>query len=198
MASALNDSAQKILFTEARSHHAWEKQAIRDDEIKAIYDLMKWGPTSVNAAPGRFLMVRSDEAKEKLYPALMESNVPQVKDASLTVIVAFDSEFYQKLDKLWPAYDVKPYFAGEANAKMALDTAFRNSSMQGAYFMLAARALGWDICALSGFDNAKVDEAFLEGTNWKSNFIINIGRGRSEGLFARGPRLEFDEAAKVV
>jgi 3-hydroxypropanoate dehydrogenase len=196
MPNALNTDAQKIIFTEARSHHAWDSWPITDAELNAIYELMKWGPTSVNSAPGRFLMVRSEAAKARLYPALMESNIPQVKAASVSIVVAFDTQFFERLDKLWPAFDAKPYFTGDA--KLAADTAFRNSSMQGAYLMIAARALGWDICALSGFDNAKVDEAFFAGTDWRSNFIINIGRGREEGLFPRGPRLDFAEASRIV
>jgi len=192
----LETTALAQLFTDARSHHAWLPQPVSDDLLRSLYDLTKWGPTSVNASPMRILFVKSNEEKEKLYPALGGSNVEQVKAAPVTAIVAFDEKFYDHLPKLFPAFDAKSMFAG--NKPLSESTAFRNSSLQGAYLMLAARALGLDVGPMSGFDNAKVDEAFFAGTSWKSNFISNIGYGDAAKLYPRGPRLTFEEVCKIV
>lgn len=196
MAETLPADVLKQLFTEARSHKAWTNKPVSDAQLKELYDLAKWGPTSVNANPARFVFVKSAEAKEKLVPALMGGNVQQVKDAPVTVIVAQDMKFYEHLPKLMPAFDARSMFA--ANAALTESTAFRNSSLQGAYLILAARALGLDLNAMSGFDNAKVDEAFFKGTDWKSNFIATIGYADHSKVFPRGPRLTFEEAAKIV
>jgi 3-hydroxypropanoate dehydrogenase len=192
----LSKEAIQQIFTEARSHHAWLEQSVSDDLLLKLYDLTKWGPTSVNSSPGRLVFVKSKEAREKLLPSLMGSNVDQVKAAPVTVIIAQDMEFYEKLPKLMPHMDARSWFAG--NSVAIETTAFRNSSLQGAYLILAARALGLDACPMSGFDNSKVDEAFFKGTSWKSNFICTLGYGDASKLFPRGPRLEFEEACKIA
>ena len=184
------------LFTDARTHHAWQRKDVSDELLMQMFDLAKWAPTSVNSLPARFLFVKSQAAKAKLIPALAESNVPQVAQAPVTVIVAYDERFFDELPTLFPAFDAKSMFA--SNPALSEQTAFRNGSLQGAYFMLAARALGLDVGPMSGFDNAKVDEAFFKGTSWKSNFLCNVGYGDAEKLFPRGPRLSFEQACKIA
>ncbi|WP_437999321.1 malonic semialdehyde reductase [Sorangium sp. So ce185] len=196
MTKILPPEALRQIFTEARSYHDWTEQDVTDDDLKAIYELFKWGPTSVNSMPARFLNIRSKEAKEKLYPALMESNRRQVERAPATIVIAYDERFYERLDELWPAFDVKPYFT--SNLQLSYETAFRNSSLQGAYLMLAARALGFDVGPLSGFDNALVDEAFFKDTSLRSNFICMVGHGRPEGLYPRGPRLSYETSVRTI
>ena len=184
------------LFTDARTHHAWQQRDVSDELLTQVFDLAKWAPTSVNSLPARFLFVKSQAAKAKLIPALAESNVPQVAQAPVTVIVAYDERFFDELPTLFPAFDAKSMFA--SNPALSEQTAFRNGSLQGAYFMLAARALGLDVGPMSGFDNAKVDEAFFKGTSWKSNFLCNVGYGDAEKLFPRSPRLSFEQACKIA
>lgn len=184
------------LFTDARTHHVWQRKDVSDELLMQMFDLAKWAPTSVNSLPARFLFVKSQAAKAKLIPALAESNVPQVAQAPVTVIVAYDERFFDELPTLLPAFDAKSMFA--SNPALSEQTAFRNGSLQGAYFMLAARALGLDVGPMSGFDNAKVDEAFFKGTSWKSNFLCNVGYGDAEKLFPRGPRLSFEQACKIA
>jgi 3-hydroxypropanoate dehydrogenase len=183
------------LFTEARTHHAWLEKPVEDAVLRRLYDLTKWGPTSVNSQPARFVFVKSREAKERLAPALQGGNVGQVKAAPVTVIVAHDERFYDHLPVLFPAFDAKPMFA--SNEAMSRESAFRNGTLQGAYLMLAARSLGLDVGPMSGFDNAKVDEAFFKGTSRKSNFLCNIGYGDVSKVFPRGPRLSFEQAARI-
>jgi 3-hydroxypropanoate dehydrogenase len=190
---------QKLLFTDARSHHAWLPEPVSEAQLKALYDLGKWGPTSANSSPGRLVFLRTASARERLVPALMGSNVEQVRTSAVTVIVAQDLEFYEKLPQLMPAIpDARSWFAG--NDAAIQSTAFRNSSLQGAYFMLAARSLGLDVCPMSGFDNAKVDAEFFKGkqAKWRSNFIFALGRGDASKLYPRSPRLTFDEACQVL
>jgi 3-hydroxypropanoate dehydrogenase len=196
MPGPLAEPALAQLFTEARSHHLWKAEPVSDDTLRRLYDLMKWGPTSVNANPARLLLLRSPEAKERLYPALLGSNVEQVRSAPVTAIVAYDERYIDLLPRLFPAYDVKPLFEGDA--KLTYDTAFRNSSLQGAYLIIAARALGLDTCPMSGFDNQKVDEAFFRGTTWRANFLCTLGHGDAAGLSPRGPRLAFEEACRLL
>jgi 3-hydroxypropanoate dehydrogenase len=190
-----NESIQQI-FTEARTHHAWLNMPVSDEMLHKIYDLAKWGPTSLNSVPMRILFIRSAAEKEKLYPALMGSNVDQVKTAAVTAVVAMDYEFYKYLPELFPAFDARPMFTSDKIA--AETTAFRNSSLQGGYFMMAVRALGLDVGPMSGFDNAKVDETFFKGTSWKSNFLCNIGTGDSSKVHPRGPRLSFEQSCKII
>ena len=184
------------LFTAARTHHAWQDKPVADELLQEIYDLTKWGPTSANASPLRIVFVKSKFAKEKLLPAVAGPNAQQVLAAPVTAIIAYDQNFHDHLPRLFPAYDMRPMFV--SNPSMSEQTAFRNSSLQGAYFILAARALGLDAGPMSGFDNAKVDQAFFEKSSWKSNFLCNIGYGDAANLHPRGPRLNFDEACVIV
>ena len=184
------------LFTAARTHHAWQDRDVADGLLHEIYDLAKWGPTSANSLPMRIVFVKSKAAKEKLLPTLMGSNVEQVRAAPVTAIVAYDQKFYDQLPTLFPAFDARSLFA--SNPALSEQTAFRNSSLQGAYFILAARALGLDTGPMSGFDNAKVDQAFFANSSWKSNFLCNIGYGDPAKLHPRGPRLGFDQACIIA
>ena len=196
MKTPISTSSIQQLFTDARTHHAWLKQDVPDELLRKLYDLAKWGPTSANSTPMRVVFVKSQAAKEKLLPALMNSNGAQVQAAPVTAIVAYDQKFYEHLPVLFPAFDMRPLFA--SNASLSEQTAFRNSSLQGAYLILAARALGLDAGPMSGFDNAKVDEAFFKDTSWKSNFICNLGYGDAAKLHPRGPRLTFEQAALIA
>jgi 3-hydroxypropanoate dehydrogenase len=206
----LNDEALGLLFREARTYPAWTDKPISDETLHKLYDVMKWGPTSANSGPARFVFLRSQNAKERLRPALAAGNVEKTMTAPVTVIVAYDLKFYEKLPKLFahnPA--VREVFAN--NPQLVEITAKRNSSLQGAYLMLAARALGLDCGPMSGFDNAKVDEEFFgagkcedceqeffpEG-HVKSNFLCNVGYGDRSKVRARSPRLEFNEACTLL
>ena len=191
----IDERALDQLFREARTHNKWQDRPVPDAKLRELYDLLKMAPTSANAGPGRFVFVRTPEGKAKLKPALSAGNLEKTMNAPVTVIVAHDTHFYDKLPVLFPhAPDAKNWFTGSIS--FAEQTAFRNGSMQGAYLILAARAVGLDAGPMSGFDNAKVDEAFFAGTNWKSNFLVNLGYGDAEGLFPRNPRLDFEEAAR--
>ena len=196
MNTPISISSIQQLFTEARTHHAWQDRDVADGLLHEIYDLAKWGPTSANSLPMRIVFVKSNSAKEKLMPALAGSNVEQVRAAPVTAIVAYDQKFYDQLPTLFPAFDARSLFA--SNPSLSEQTAFRNSSLQGAYFILAARALGLDAGPMSGFDNAKVDQAFFEKSSWKSNFLCNIGYGDAAKLRPRGPRLGFDQACIIA
>ena len=196
MNTPISISSIQQLFTAARTHHAWQDKPVADGLMREIYDLTKWGPTSANASPLRIVFVKSKSAKEKLLPAVAGPNVEQVRAAPLTAIIAYDQEFYDQLPTLFPAFDARSLFA--SNPSLSEQTAFRNRSLQGAYFILAARALGLDAGPMSGFDNAKVDQAFLEKTSWKSNFLCNIGYGDTARLQPRGPRLSFEQACVIA
>ena len=196
MTTAISILSIQQLFTDARTHHAWQDRDVADGLLHEIYDLAKWGPTSANSLPMRIVFVKSNSAKEKLMPALAGSNVEQVRAAPVTAIVAYDQKFYDQLPTLFPAFDARSLFA--SNSSLGEQTAFRNSSLQGAYFILAARALGLDTGPMSGFDNAKVDQAFFENSSWKSNFLCNIGYGDAAKLHPRGPRLGFDQACIIA
>jgi 3-hydroxypropanoate dehydrogenase len=189
---ALDDTALDVLFRNARTKWEFTGEPVTDDDLRAIYDLMKLGPTSANCSPARLVFVRSPEGKEKLKPALSAGNIDKVMAAPVTVIVAQDPLFYQHLPTLFPPADAKAWFSG--NPDLAEETAFRNSSLQGAYLMLAARALGIDSGAMSGFDKNKVDRAFFAASGWKSNLLINLGHGVAEHPFPRLPKLSFEEA----
>jgi 3-hydroxypropanoate dehydrogenase len=194
--SVLDDHSLDQLFREARTQNRWQDRPVPDAKLEEIYDLLKFGPTSANSSPARFVFVRTAEGKAKLKQALSAGNVEKTMTAPVTVIIAHDVEFYEKLPFLFPHADARSWFAG--NKAFAETSAFRNGTLQGAYLMMAARAVGLDVGAMSGFDNAKVDELFLAGTSWKSNFLVNIGYGDPAGLFPRSPRLSFDEAARLV
>jgi 3-hydroxypropanoate dehydrogenase len=192
----LDDAALDQLFRQARTVHAFTKTSVSDSTIRQLYDLLKWGPTAFNAQPARYVFVKSAEAKAKLIPALMPGNVPQVETAAVTVIVAQDTRFHEHLPTQFPGYDAKPLF--DANPVMAEATATRNSSMQGAYLILAARALGLDSGAMSGFNPQAVNEAFFPDGAYKANFLINLGMADPAGVHPRGPRLSFEEAAQIL
>jgi len=194
-ADTLDATALDQLFRSARTHNAWQDRTVPDTKLQELYDLLKYGPTSANSSPARFVFVRTAEGKAKLKPALSEGNLAKTMTAPVTAIVAYDTRFYDELPKLFPHADARSWFAG--NDALAEVTAFRNGTLQGAYLIIAARAVGLDTGAMSGFDNAKVDEAFFAGTSWKSNFLINLGYGDESGLFPRSPRLSFDEAARL-
>jgi 3-hydroxypropanoate dehydrogenase len=195
MADQIVDAAAlDQLFRSARTHYKWQDRPVPDARLAELYDLLKFGPTSANSSPARFVFVRTAEGKAKLKPALSEGNLEKTMTAPVVVIVAHDARFYEELPKLFPHADARSWFAG--NDALAEVTAFRNGSLQGAYLILAARALGLDAGPMSGFDNARLDEAFFAGTGWKSNFLVNLGYGDESGLFPRGPRLTFDEAAR--
>jgi len=194
-AAPLDDRALDQLFRAARTQNKWQDRPVPDAKLHELYELLKWGPTSANSSPARFVFVRTAEGKAKLKEALSAGNLEKTMAAPVTVIVCYDSYFYDKLGQLFPHADAKPWFT--SSPEFAEKTAFRNGSLQGAYLMLAARAIGLDVGAMSGFDNAKVDELFLFGTGWKSNFLVNLGYGDPAGLFPRSPRLSFDEAARL-
>ncbi|MGY8565222.1 malonic semialdehyde reductase [Paracidovorax citrulli] len=196
MSNVLNDAALDQLFRTARTQNAFLDKPVEDDQLTALYDLLKWGPTAANGSPARFVFVKSAEAKAKLAPALSEGNHDKTLAAPVTVIIGFDEDFHEKLPYLFPHTDAKAWFDGPREGRH--ESAFRNGSLQGAYLILAARALGLDAGPMSGFDPAKVDEAFFKGTTIKSNFLVNLGYGDSSGLFPRLPRLSFDEAARIA
>lgn len=192
----LDDRSLDIIFREAHTHSYWLDKPVSDALLHQIYDLMKWAPTSANCCPARFVFVRSAEAKQRLLPLMAPGNVEKTRAAPVTVIVGYDMEFYEKLPKLYPPADARSWFAG--NQPLIDTTAFRNGTLQGAYLLLAARALGLDAGPMSGFDNEKVDQEFFAGTRVKSNFVINLGYGDSSKLYPRSPRLSFDEAAQIL
>jgi 3-hydroxypropanoate dehydrogenase len=195
-AETLDAAALDRLFREARTQNKWLDKPVPTEKLVELYELLKWGPTSANSSPARFVFVTSPEGKAKLKQALSPGNVEKTMTAPVTVIVAHDLHFYDKLPVLFPHADAKSWFAG--NWSLAEQTAFRNGTLQGAYLMLAARAIGLDVGAMSGFDNAKVDELFFAGRPWKSNFLVNLGYGDPAGLFPRSPRLAFGEACEIV
>ncbi|HET9147609.1 MAG TPA: malonic semialdehyde reductase [Acetobacteraceae bacterium] len=192
----LDDGAADALFRNARTKSVWTEQEVSDDELRRLYDLLKFGPTSANSSPGRFVFIRSREAKEKLKPALSPGNVEKTMAAPVTVIVAHDPYFYDHLPRLFPHAEAKHWFSG--NPDLAEETAFRNGTLQGAYLIMAARAIGLDCGPMSGFDKAKVDQLFLADRGWQSNFLVNLGHGAAEDPHPRSPRLDFDEACVLV
>ncbi len=194
--SPLNDAALDQLFRSARTQYGWTGAAVSDEDLRAIFDLMKWGPTSANSSPARFLFIRTQSAKDRLRPALSSGNLQKTMLAPVTVIVAYDPKFYDYLPRLFPHTDAKPWFT--SNPELAHETAFRNGTLQGAYFMMAARALGFGLGPMSGFDNAKVDAEFLADRGWKSNFLVNLGHGDPAAEKPRGPRFWFDETCLVL
>ncbi|KRG81855.1 MULTISPECIES: malonic semialdehyde reductase [Stenotrophomonas] len=196
MSDVLADAALDQLFRTARTQNAFQDRPVEDSQLRALYDLLKWGPTAANSTPARFVFVKSAEAKQKLAPALSEGNLAKTLAAPVTVIVGYDEDFHEKLPYLFPHTDAKSWFDGPREGRH--EAAFRNGSLQGAYLMMAARALGLDAGPMSGFDNAKVDAAFFAGTAIKSNFLVNLGHGDPSGVFPRLPRLSFDEAARIV
>ncbi len=197
MSEPLNDAGRDLLFRSARSHGAWRDQPVADAALNELYDLAKFGPTSANMCPMRVVFVQSAEAKEKLKPCLDGGNVEKTMLAPVTAIVGMDIRFYEQLPKLFPHADAKAWFKDLPEPVLEY-IALRNSSLQGAYFMLAARAVGLDCGPMSGFDNKKVDAAFFAGTTVKSNFLCNLGHGDPAKLYRRSPRLTFAEACQII
>jgi len=190
-----DDAALDVMFREARTHTVWQDQPVGEDVLQAAWDLAKMGPTSANCQPARIVFVVSAEAKEKLRPALTPTNVDKTMSAPATAIIAYDLAFYEQLPELYPFADARSWFAG--NEALIASTAFRNGSLQGGYFILAARALGLDCGPMSGFDNAAVDAAFFAGTQVRSNFLCNLGYADASKLRVRSKRLSFDEACRI-
>lgn len=192
----LDDKSLDTIFRSARSHNHWQEKPVDDALLQQVYDLAKWGATAANSCPARFLFIKSKEAKEKLKPCLDAGNVEKSMTAPVVVVIAQDMEFYEKLPVLFPHNKgARGWYVG--NDALIKSTAFRNSSLQGAYLMLAARACGLDCGPMSGFNNAKLDEVFFAGMPWKSNFICAMGYGDQSKLFPRGPRLAFNEACRI-
>ncbi len=184
------------LFDDARTQNAYLPQPVSDDTLRQLYDLLKWGPTSANCSPARLAFVRSDEAKAKLAAAMAPANAPKVMSAPVTAIIGMDMAFYEQLPKLFPHADARSWFLGRD--AMIQDTAMRNSSLQGGYLIMAARALGLGCGPMSGFDAAQVDAAFWAGTTVKTNFVCTLGHGDASKVYPRSPRLSFDEACRLV
>lgn len=192
----LSEAALSQLFTGARTRNAWSDRAVPEDLLHKLYDLTKFGPTAVNATPARFLFITSPEAKARLAPLMSEGNREKTLQAPVNVIIGQDIEFHEHLPVLFPhAPGAKDWFADEAGRR---ETAFRNASLQGGYFLLAARALGLDVGPMSGFDAEGVKAEFFGGTTVEPNFIVNLGYGTDENLFPRSPRLSFEEAARIL
>jgi 3-hydroxypropanoate dehydrogenase len=197
MTDALDDRALDRLFRAARTRNAWFEQPVTDDQLRELYDLMKFGPTSGNCCPARFVWVRSAQGKSRLATLAAPTNAPKILAAPVTVIVGYDLDFANQLPKLFPARgkDMQAYYS---DPLVAQSTAFRNGSLQGAYLIIAARALGLDCGPMSGFNNEAVDSEFFANTRIKSNFICSIGYGSNEHLFPRNPRLTFEEAGRFA
>jgi 3-hydroxypropanoate dehydrogenase len=194
---AIDETALETLFRAARTHNKFRDEPVSDETLRELYDLLKWGPTSANSSPARFLFIRTREAKERLRPALSAGNTEKTMQAPVTVIVAYDPKFFDLMPRLFPHnQEARSWFA--PNEAFAQETAFRNGTLQGAYLIMAARALGLDCGPMSGFDNAGVDREFFAGTNIKSNFLCNLGYGDPSVLKPRSPRLDFDEMARIL
>jgi 3-hydroxypropanoate dehydrogenase len=193
----IDAAALDALFRTARTQNAWTGVEISDDALRQLYDLAKMGPTSANCSPARFVFVRSPEGKEKLRPALSSGNLEKTLSAPVVAIVAYDKKFHEKLPELFPhSPDAQYWFT--STEQLAYETAFRNGTLQGAYLLMAARAMGIGTGPMSGFDNAIVDEAFFAGTEWKSNFMVNLGEGDPSAVFERSPRMAFADACVLA
>ena len=192
----IDAAALDQIFRTARTYRAWADKPVTDETLRTLYELMKWGPTTMNSCPARIVFVRSREAKERLRPALDPGNVVQTMAAPVTAMVAYDLEFFEKLPKLTPSFDARRLFAGKPEASLRT-TALRNGSLQGAYMIIAARCVGLDCGPMSGFDNAKVDAAFFPDGKIESNFLCNLGYGDPAKLHPRAPRLAYDEACRT-
>ena len=192
----LDAAALDLVFKAARTYYSWDDTPVTTADLRALYDLVKMGPTSANGSPARFIFAASPEAKARLAATVSEANAPKILAAPVTAIIGFDTKFYEKLPQLFPHADARSWFAG--NAALARETAFRNSALQGAYLIIAARALGWDTGPMSGFVKAAVDTAFWAGTDVETNFLCSLGKGTTEKLFPRSPRLAFEDAASIL
>jgi 3-hydroxypropanoate dehydrogenase len=192
----IDQAAIETLFLAARTQNKWTDQPVSEAELRQIYDILKFGSTSANCSPARFVFVTSKEGKEKLAPALSSGNLEKTMAAPVCVIVGTDMEFYEKLPQLFPHADARSWFT--SSPALAEETAFRNGTLQGAYLTIAAKLVGLDVGSMSGFDKAKVDEAFFAGTKVKSNWLVNLGHGDPSGVFGRLPRLSFEEACSFA
>ena len=192
----LSDKQLALLFGEARSMNGWQDKEVSNDMVKSIYELTKMGPTSTNCCPARFKFIKSDDQKQLLKEALLPNNVDKVMSAPVIAIIGYDLDFSDNMSKLFPHMDVAPMYKGNAEFNQA--TAFRNSSLQGPYFMMVSRALGLDCGPMSGFNNDLVDQTFFKDTNIKSNFLCCIGYGDPSKIFMRLPRLDFDDACEIL
>ncbi len=192
----LDQGALYTLFEGARTAYAWTDQPVEDEELRRLFDLMKLAPTSANSSPARFMFLRTQGAKDRLRPALSPGNVEKTLSAPVVCIVAHDPLFYEHLARLLPHEDARTWFAG--NAKLAEETAFRNGTLQGAYLIMAARAVGLDVGPMSGFDNGRVDAEFMVTYGWKSNFLVNLGHGDQSSLHPRNPRFDFDDVCRLL
>jgi 3-hydroxypropanoate dehydrogenase len=190
------DVSTATLFTEARTANGYRPEPVADALIEQLYELLKWGPTSANSSPARFVFVRTPEGKARLEACVSAGNLQKVREAPVTALIGMDLAFYERLPELFPHTDARSWFVGKPEHIQA--TAFRNSSLQGAYLMLAARALGLDCGPMSGFDAAAVDAAFWAGTSVKTNFICTLGHGDAAKLFPRNPRLAFADACRLA
>jgi 3-hydroxypropanoate dehydrogenase len=191
-----NTIAIEQLFHDARTANGFLDKAVTDATLAQLYDTMKWAPTAANSSPARIIFVRQGEAREKLLSAMSPGNVDKTRSAPVTAILAYDSEFYEQLPKLFPHADARSWYVG--NAAFANETAQYNAALQHGYFIIAARAAGLDTGPMAGFDKAKMDEIFLSGTTWKSALVVNLGYGDPSKLYPRSPRLSFEEATKVI
>jgi 3-hydroxypropanoate dehydrogenase len=196
MAEQLSDDALDLIFRTARTYNGYQDKPVSKAQLQAIWDLMKWGPTSANMMPARILWCTSQESKDKLAELSSGTNAAKIRAAPVTAIIGMDIEFYEQLPKLFPHADARSWFVG--NEQLSYDAAFRNSTLQGGYFIIAARALGLDTGPMSGFDNAAVDEAFFAGTSIRSNFISTLGYGDPSTIFDRLPRPDFEEFNKII
>lgn len=195
MNTRIDDQALKQLFLEARTHNEWQDQPVSEETLRQLHDLLRMGPTSANCCPARFIFVQSMKAKQRLEPCLDKGNREKTMAAPVTVIIANDMEFHEHMGQLFPHTNARPWFAGKPE-KIA-DTAARNGTLQGAYLIMAARALGLDCGPMSGFNPEKIDAAFYPGKPWRANFLVNLGYGKAEALFPRSPRFEFDEVCTI-
>lgn len=197
MERELTDDHLDVIFRQARSYNRWQDREVSDDLLRQVYDLMKWGPTSANCSPARFVFIKSAQAKERLKPHMSEGNVVKIMTAPVTVIIGTDSRFYEKLPELFPHEPTaSSWFT--SNPAHTAENAFRNGTLQGAYFMIAARALGLDCGPMSGFDPAGVNEEFFPDGRIEANFLLALGYGSDELLFPRSPRLSFSDAADIL
>jgi 3-hydroxypropanoate dehydrogenase len=192
----LDAHALDTLFRTARTHNGFDGRPVSDETLRALYDLLKWGPTAANSCPGRFVFVKSPEGKARLRPALAPGNLDKTMAAPVTAIIAYDLEFYEHLPKLFPHTDARSWFQGKPEEHIR-SNAFRGGTLQGAYLIIAARALGLDCGPMGGFDNAAVDAAFFPGGKVRSNFLCNLGYGDPAKLRPRNPRLAFEEACRI-
>ncbi len=192
----LDDDSIDLILRDARSHYAWTDKPVSDEMLRTLFDITIQGPTSMNSSPARFIFVTSEAGKDRLAKSLKAKNIDKMRSAPVTAIIAWDPLYWERLDFLFPHEDRKPLFAGKED--YAHDTAFRNSTLQGAYFMIAARAMGLDVGPMSGFSNAIVDEEFFSDNGWKSNFLCNLGYADESALFPKLPRFAFEDVCEIM